>query len=79
MYIAVGLIFFAVYYVVFRILISRLDLKTLGRESEGMEMKLHTKAEYKEKISSQKNQKNEEKVDAAVIVKALGGPENIKK
>lgn len=79
MYIAVGLISFAVYYVVFRILISRLDLKTLGRESEGMEMKLHTKAEYKEKISSQKNQRNEEKVDAAVIVKALGGSENIKK
>ena len=44
-----------------------------------MEMKLHTKAEYKEKISSQKNQRNEEKVDAAVIVKALGGSENIKK
>lgn len=85
MYIVVGLMFFVIYYVVFRILISKLDLKTLGRESEGMEMKLHTKAEYKEKVSAEKNQKDQKDqkedkdVDAALIVKALGGPENIKK
>lgn len=79
MYIAVGLMFFIAYYVIFRILITRLNLKTLGREDEGMEMKLHTKAEYKEKVAAEKGQKAGDEVNAAVIVKALGGPENIKK
>lgn len=78
-YIAVGLLFFVIYYIVFRILISRLDLKTLGRESEGMEMKLHTKAEYNEKISAEKTLKAEKRIDAALIVSALGGADNIKK
>ncbi|MGI5948615.1 MAG: PTS transporter subunit EIIC [Lachnospiraceae bacterium] len=79
MYIAVGLMFFVIYYVVFRILITKLNLKTLGRETEGMEMKLHTKAEYKEKVAAEKSKKEAQEIDAAVIIKALGGPENIKK
>lgn len=82
MYILVGLIFFVIYYVVFRILISKLNLHTLGREAAGMEMKLHTKAEYKEKVASEKKgqrDKNDEGVDASVIVAALGGAENIEK
>lgn len=68
MYLLVGLMFFGGYYVVFRLLISKWNLKTLGRETQGMEMKLHSKAEYKEK-----------KVDAATIIAALGGADNIKK
>lgn len=76
MYIAVGLVFFAVYYVLFRILISKLNLKTLGRETEGMEMKLHTKAEYKEKKAAEKSG---DTVDAKLIIEALGGAENITK
>lgn len=72
LYIVVGLVYFALYYVIFRFLIVKFNLKTLGRESEGMEMKLHSKAEYKEKTAG-------EKVDAAAIVQALGGKENILK
>ncbi len=79
MYVVVGLMFFAIYYVVFRILISKLNLKTLGRETEGMEMKLHTKAEYKEKVASEKQKKDAGDVNATIIVKALGGADNIKK
>ena len=43
---------------VFRFLITKLNLKTLGREDEGMEMKLHTKAEYKEKTAKASTGKN---------------------
>lgn len=77
-YIIIGLVFFAVYYVVFRVLITALNLKTLGRESDGMEMKLHTKAEYKEKVASGKG-KDKDTVDAALIIEALGGAENLEK
>lgn len=78
-YILIGLVFFVIYYVVFRFLITAFDFKTLGRETAGMEMKLHSKAEYKEKAAAKKAGQAEETVNAALIVKALGGPENITK
>lgn len=76
-YILVGVLYFALYYVVFRFLITKLNLKTLGRESEGMEMKLHTKAEYKAKNAAESSPAPADGVDAAVIVAALGGKDNI--
>ncbi|GLC79445.1 PTS transporter subunit EIIC [Lacrimispora brassicae] len=79
MYIVTGLMFFVVYYAIFRFLITKLNLKTLGRETEGMEMKLHTKAEYKEKVASEKDGKDGDDVDASLIIKALGGAGNIEK
>lgn len=75
MYILVGLLFFVMYYVIFRILITKLNLRTLGRETAGMEMKLHTKAEYKEKRATAKTTG----VDAGLIIAALGGKENIER
>ncbi|MDD3251266.1 MAG: PTS transporter subunit EIIC [Lachnospiraceae bacterium] len=86
LYLLIGVGEFVLYYVVFRFLITKLNLKTLGRETDGMEMKLHSKAEYNEK-------KNTEVVDtrsagtkaasggvnAALIVEALGGKDNIVK
>lgn len=78
-YILIGLVFFVIYYVVFRILITALNLKTLGRETEGMEMKLHSKAEYKEKVAAEKSGEKGDTVDAVLIVEALGGADNITK
>lgn len=78
-YILIGLAFFVIYYVVFRFLITTLNLKTLGRESAGMEMKLHSKAEYKEKTAAKKAGQADKSVDAPRIVEALGGAENITK
>lgn len=78
-YILIGLVFFVIYYLVFRVLIQALNLKTLGRETAGMEMKLHSKAEYKEKVASEKSPAKKDAVDAALIVEALGGAENITK
>ncbi|MDE1549114.1 PTS transporter subunit EIIC [Jeotgalibaca caeni] len=80
MYLAVGVVFFALYYGIFRALIKLWDLKTIGRE-EG-EVKLYSKAEYKEKVkaSSPNTAIEESPLDgnADVIVAALGGKENIK-
>ena len=78
-YILVGVIYFVLYYVIFRVLITKLNLKTLGRESEGMEMKLHTKAEYKAKVAADKAPAADQGVNAALIVEALGGKDNILK
>lgn len=75
LYILVGILYFVLYYVVFRFLITKLNLKTLGRETEGMEMKLHSKAEYKSKVEGEKKKA----IDGALIVEALGGKENILK
>lgn len=80
MYIVVGLIFFVVYYFLFRLLITKLNLHTLGRETAGMEMKLHSKADYKEKVQSQQGSSKEKTaIDGELIVNALGGKENISK
>ena len=79
-YIMIGVAEFFVYYLVFRVLITKLDLKTLGRETAGMEMKLHSKAEYKEKVAKEKKAgKGGSDIDAALIVEALGGADNIVK
>ncbi|KAA9032436.1 PTS transporter subunit EIIC [Niallia endozanthoxylica] len=80
MYILVGLIFFAAYYLIFRFLITKFNFKTVGREDEGHETKLYSKKEYKESkgkgtAGSPAAQGNEDL--AGVIVHALGGAENI--
>ena len=83
LYVLVGLVEIVVMYLVFRFLIVKLNLHTLGREAEGMEMKLHTKAEYKAKTAAAGTgtaaPAQEAAVDAATIVEALGGKENILK
>ncbi|MBD1379632.1 PTS transporter subunit EIIC [Metabacillus arenae] len=77
-YIGVGLIQLATYYVVFKFLIKKLNLKTPGREES--EVKLFTKKDYKEKISKQSGEAvsagGKDEV-AAEIVQGLGGKENI--
>lgn len=80
MYILVGLIFFALYYGIFRALIKLWNLKTIGREDTG-EVKLYSKSEYQEKvkgISPDSVTANSTDGNADVIVSALGGKENIK-
>ena len=68
-YIAVGVLYFFLYYVIFRVLI--------------MEMKLHSKSEYKAKVAAENGTAAapaaDNTVDAAVIVEALGGKDNILK
>ncbi|WP_296249567.1 PTS transporter subunit EIIC [uncultured Enterobacter sp.] len=49
MYIVVGLIMFALYFVVFRFLILRFNMKTPGREDDDKETRLYSKQEYQAK------------------------------
>lgn len=76
--IAVGLCFTAIYFFLFRYLIRRFNFKTPGREDDGAEVKLYTKADYKEKKGAEKSSGgsvHREKAEAFLM--ALGGKENI--
>lgn len=83
--IAIGLVFTGIYFVVFRTLILKLDLKTPGREDDEEETKLYTKADYKaskgmgvamDSISpAEIDSTNLSK--AQIILNALGGADNI--
>lgn len=82
MFILVGVVQFAVYYVIFRFLIVKLNLKTTGREDSNEEVKLYTKQDYKNKVTGGQGSGDKESTsgnEALVIIEALGGKENIKK
>ena len=71
----IGLIYFAVYYVVFRYLITKFNYKTPGREEDDEETKLYTRADVNAKDSFNKTNGNDSL--SANIVKGLGGAQNI--
>lgn len=84
-YIAVGIAFFFIYYFTFRLLITKLNLKTVGREDSGQETKLYSKKEYNEKNATvpagAASSAALEGLDggiSATIVEGLGGEANIK-
>lgn len=78
----IGLIFMAIYVVVFRFLILKYNLPTPGREADDEEIKLRSKKEYKERhntdaaIIEGANQYTEQ---AAIYLEAFGGRDNIAK
>lgn len=78
-FILIGLVQFVVYYVVFRFLIEKLNLKTPGREDKKEDVQLYTKKDYKAKVEGEALSKDNEEDMAAIIVDALGGKDNIKK
>lgn len=74
----IGVVYIGVYIVIFRFLILKFDFKTPGREDEEEEIKLYTKADYKEKQSASKEESgsvHQEK--ARAFLEALGGKTNI--
>ncbi|MGN0699828.1 MAG: glucose PTS transporter subunit IIA [Oscillospiraceae bacterium] len=70
--VVVGLLYAVVYYFVFYFMITRLNLKTPGREAEGEETKLYTRKDMEQR-SPQKSGDSA----SALIVRGLGGRENI--
>ena len=70
--IPVGIIYFLLYYLIFRFLIVKFNLKTPGREDD-TETKLYTKADYK----AAKNSGVKGGETSALIVAGLGGKANI--
>lgn len=70
--IPVGIIYFLLYYFVFRFLIRKFDLKTPGREEGDEETKLYTRSDVNEKKASADGNDRLE-----TIVMGLGGRDNI--
>ena len=71
--IPVGIIYFLLYYGIFKFLILKFDLKTPGREDEDTETKLYTKADYN--AAKESGVKGAEV--SALITAGLGGKSNI--
>ena len=72
--IIIGLIFTCIWFVVFRFLIVKLNLKTPGR-GDDEEIKLYRKADYKQKQAA--GHMDERDMKAAAFLQALGGKNNI--
>ena len=82
--IPIGIVYFIVYFLLFRFMIRKFDYVTPGREDDG-ETKLYTRADYNEKKRAEVA--GEPEMSAAdvglestssLIVRGLGGKENIK-
>ena len=79
--IPVGIIYFFLYYFIFKFMIKKFDFKTPGREDDDVETKLYTKAD----VNARKEAQNVESSDGAVsedalseaITRGLGGKKNI--
>ena len=87
MVIPIGIIYFVLYFGVFRILIRKRNYKTPGREEDEAETKLYTRADYDEKKTMQSegvgdgtgsvaNNRSKGAQTAELIIKALGGRKN---
>ena len=77
--IPVGIVYFFLYYFIFRWMILHFGFKTPGREDDGEETKLYTKADYKAREGAGVAAGNEAGFDAksAAIAKGLGSKRNI--
>lgn len=76
--IPVGIIYFFLYYFIFRVLITKFDFKTPGREDDDAETKLYTKADVNARKENQKEEVSEGKdTVSAIITRGLGGKKNI--
>lgn len=73
----VGVVYFVVYYLLFSFLIKKLNLKTPGREEGEEETKLYTRADVNAKKETGKDSEVQSDEVSALIVKGLGGKDNI--
>lgn len=71
LYVVIGIVQFFVYFFIFRYLILKLNLKTPGREDDREDVHLYSKEEYNKAQNAQSED------PSALIVKGLGGIENI--
>ena len=76
--IPVGIIYFFLYYFIFKILILKFDLKTPGREDRDTETKLYTRADVNARKENQNNKEatSNDSISEA-ITRGLGGKKNI--
>lgn len=72
--VVVGLTFTIIWFIVFRWLIVKMNLKTPGREDDSEETKFYSKADYKEKTKKAKSPIREQ---ATNFLQVIGGKENV--
>lgn len=78
--IPVGILYFFLYYFIFRFLIKKFDFKTPGREDDDVETKLYTKADVNARREGEKaagSSSGQEDAVSAAITRGLGGKKNI--
>lgn len=76
---AIGVVFIGIYYLVFKFLIEKYNVKTSGREDEEEETKLYTKADWKAKNGEGKETNSSDLYSgkAKAFLEAFGGKDNI--
>ena len=72
--VVVGLVYALIYYAVFYFMINKFNYKTPGRESDDEETKLYTRKDVEARKKSEKSQPD---TVSALILKGLGGKDNI--
>lgn len=72
----IGLAYAVAYYFIFYTMIVKLDYKTPGRENEGEETKLYTRKDMNERKKAAEKENDVDTV-SALIVKGLGGKDNL--
>ena len=77
--IPVGIIYFFLYYFIFKFMIKKFDFKTPGREDDDTETKLYTKDDVNARKEAQKCENTEAGADSVseAITRGLGGKKNI--
>lgn len=80
-FLIIGIIQAFIYYYVFKFLILRLNLKTIGRENDSSEIKLYSKKDYENEkkvneVFETSEDKNEDEIGKKIVI-GLGGKENI--
>lgn len=75
--VVVGLIYAVVYYFVFYFMITKMNLKTPGRESDDVEPKLYRRSDVNEAKAAKGTDKRASDVVSAMILKGLGGKDNL--
>lgn len=76
MVVVVGVIYFIAYYLIFSVLIKKLDLKTPGREDDDSEVKLYTRKDLEAKKNETATNTTSDN-RSELIAKGLGGKANI--
>lgn len=76
--VVVGAVYFVLYYFVFRFMITKMNLKTPGREDDSQETKLFTKADYQARQGDAKGTENTAEDEKSILItRGLGGRKNI--
>jgi glucose-specific phosphotransferase system IIA component len=80
--IPVGIIYFFLYYFIFKFMIKKFNFKTPGREDDDVETKLYTKADVNARKEAQNGEKKVEGSEdsdtiSEAITRGLGGKKNI--